>query len=56
MAGEPVGEVDILADLGTSATRLVELCAEEGQLPADIVSALCESVGCLEVLDSLRLA
>ncbi len=37
-AGDPVGDPDLLADLGTPAARLLELCAEEGQLPADIMS------------------
>jgi putative tRNA adenosine deaminase-associated protein len=56
VAGDPVGDVDLLADLGTTSARLLALCAEEGQLPADIMSALCESAGCLETLDSLRMA
>jgi putative tRNA adenosine deaminase-associated protein len=55
-SGDPVGDPDVLADLGTPAARLLVLCAEEGQLPADIVSTLCESAGCLEALDALRLA
>jgi putative tRNA adenosine deaminase-associated protein len=56
VAGDPVGDAELLADLGTPAPRLLELCAEEGQLPADIMSSLCESAGCLEMLDSLRMA
>ncbi|MDQ1697515.1 MAG: hypothetical protein QOJ03_2868 [Frankiaceae bacterium] len=56
VAGDPVGDVDLLADLGTPSARLLALCAEEGQLPADIMSSLCESAGCLETLDSLRMA
>jgi len=56
VAGDPVGDADVLADLGTPAARLLALCAEEGQLPADIISALCESAGCLEAIDELRLA
>ena len=56
VAGDPVGDADLMADLGTPAPRLLALCAEEGQLPADIMSALCESAGCLETLDSLRMA
>jgi putative tRNA adenosine deaminase-associated protein len=56
VAGDPVGDAELLADLGTPASRLLELCAEEGQLPADIMSSLCESAGCLEMLDSLRMA
>lgn len=56
VAGDPVGDADLLADLGTPAARLLALCAEEGQLPADIMSAICDSAGCLETLDSLRMA
>lgn len=52
--GDPTGDPSLLADLGTSSSRLLELCAEEGQLPADVISALCEAAGCLDVLDKLR--
>lgn len=52
--GDPTGDPTLLTDLGTSATRLVALCAEEGQLPADVISVICESAGCLDVLDKLR--
>lgn len=55
VSGDPVGDPELLADLGTPSARLLALCAAEGQLPADIVSALCESAGCLEALDALRL-
>ncbi len=53
-AGEPVGDADLLADLGTPALELLELNAEEGMLPADVVSAVCEKAGCLEQVDALR--
>jgi hypothetical protein len=33
---------------------LLALCAEEGQLPSDVISTLCEAAGCLDVLDKLR--
>jgi putative tRNA adenosine deaminase-associated protein len=55
-SGDPVGDPDVLSDLGTPEKRLLALCAEEGQLPADVISTLCESAGCLEALDALRLA
>jgi putative tRNA adenosine deaminase-associated protein len=55
-AGDPVGDAELLADLGTPGSRLLALCAEEGQLPADIISVLCEAAGCQEALDSLRMA
>ena len=53
-AGDPIGDADVMADLGTPADRLLKLCAEEGQLPADILSAVCETAGCLEALEQLR--
>jgi putative tRNA adenosine deaminase-associated protein len=52
--GDPTGDASLLADLGTPASRLLELCAEEGKLPADVISDLCEAAGCLDVLDKLR--
>jgi putative tRNA adenosine deaminase-associated protein len=51
---EPVGDTTVLADLGTPPDRLLELCAEEGLLPADVLTALCEGAGCDDVLESLR--
>ena len=51
---EPVGDAALLADLGTPADDLVALCAEEGLLPADVLTALCERAGCDDVLESLR--
>jgi putative tRNA adenosine deaminase-associated protein len=52
--GDPTGDASLLVDLGTPAARLLQLCAEEGQLPADVISALCEAAGCLDVLEKLR--
>ncbi len=55
-SGDPVGDPDVLSDFGIPEKRLLALCAEEGQLPADVISTLCETAGCLEALDALRLA
>jgi putative tRNA adenosine deaminase-associated protein len=52
--GDPTGDPTVLGDLGTPAPRLLALCAEEGQLPSDVINALCEAAGCLDVLDKLR--
>jgi putative tRNA adenosine deaminase-associated protein len=52
--GDPTGDPTLLSDLGTPAARLLELCAAEGQLPADVISTLCEAAGCLDVLEKLR--
>jgi putative tRNA adenosine deaminase-associated protein len=51
---EPVGDASLLADLGTSGDDLLALCAEEGLLPADVLTELSERAGCLDVLESLR--
>lgn len=51
---EPVGDTSVLADLGTPPDTLLELCAEEGLLPADVLTALCERAGCDDVLEQLR--
>ncbi len=51
---EAVGDLSIVSDLGTSAEHLMELCAEEGMLPADIITEICEKAGCADVLDDVR--
>jgi putative tRNA adenosine deaminase-associated protein len=51
---EPVGDTGLLSDLGTPSDALLDLCAEEGLLPADVLSAVGERGGFLEVLDRLR--
>ncbi len=51
---EPVGDTELLADLGTSSELLLQTCAEEGLLPADVLTALCERAGCLDALEELR--
>lgn len=51
---EPMGDTDLLADLGTSAGELLSLCAREGSLPSDVISAVCEKAGCLDELETLR--
>jgi putative tRNA adenosine deaminase-associated protein len=52
--GEPVGDTELLADLGTPAPELLRLCAEERLLPADVLTELCERAGCGDVLEGLR--
>ncbi len=51
---EPGGDPELLSDLGTTGAVLIEICAAEGALPSDVVAALCERAGCLDVLDELR--
>lgn len=52
--GDPVGDVDLLSDLGTPASELLVLCSEEGLLPGDVLTAISERAGCLEPLEELR--
>jgi putative tRNA adenosine deaminase-associated protein len=51
---EPVGDTALLSDLGTSADDLLALAAEEGLLPADVITELCTRAGCADVLEGLR--
>jgi putative tRNA adenosine deaminase-associated protein len=51
---EPVGDAELLADLGTPGNELIDLCAEEGLLPADVLTTVCERAGCADVLEELR--
>ena len=51
---EPVGDAALMADFGTPAQELLDLCAEEGLLPADVLSGVAERAGFLDVLDLLR--
>jgi putative tRNA adenosine deaminase-associated protein len=51
---EVAGDAEIVASFGVPADALVALCATEGMLPADIVTAICEKAGCAEALDAIR--
>lgn len=50
----PIGDRDLLADLGTPGDDLLALCAKEGMLPSEILTALAEAAGAAEVLESVR--
>lgn len=52
--GDPVGDPELLADLGTTGSELLALCGEKGLLPADILTSISERAGCLEPLEELR--
>ncbi|HEX7355000.1 MAG TPA: tRNA adenosine deaminase-associated protein [Mycobacteriales bacterium] len=51
---EPVGDDDLLADLGVGAGRLVQLCSQEGMLPSDVIFAVAEDIGASDVLEQVR--
>ena len=51
---EPVGDADLLADLGTPRRDLIALVTHERTLPSDVISEVCERAGCLDELENLR--
>ena len=51
---DPVGDAELLADLGVSAHRLLQLCGQEGMLPSDVTTEICERLGCGDEMDELR--
>lgn len=53
-AADPVGDGDLLADLGVSAHRLLAICARDGMLPADITAEVANHLGCGDQLEELR--
>ena len=50
----PVGDFDVLEDLGTSPAELTELTGEDGPATGDAVIRLAEAAGFAEVVESLR--
>jgi putative tRNA adenosine deaminase-associated protein len=51
---DPVGDPDLLADLGVPAHKLLELCAHDGMLPADVTAEICQVLGCGDEIEELR--
>jgi putative tRNA adenosine deaminase-associated protein len=51
---DPVGDADLLTDLGIPSHRLLELCAHEGMLPADVTAEVCQAIGCGDEVEELR--
>ena len=51
---EPVGDSDLLADLGVPGAKLIELCAGEGLLPSDVTTEICAVLGCVDAVEELR--
>jgi putative tRNA adenosine deaminase-associated protein len=49
----PIGDLGLLADLGTSPDELVEIIAEKGVLPSDAIATLAERAGCGDLLDEV---
>jgi putative tRNA adenosine deaminase-associated protein len=51
---DPVGDADLLADLGVSSRRLLELCSHDGMMPADVTAEVCQAIGCGDEIEELR--
>jgi putative tRNA adenosine deaminase-associated protein len=51
---DPVGDADLLADLGISSSRLLELCGHDGMLPSDVTAEVCQAIGCGDEIEELR--
>ena len=51
---DPVGDADLLADLGVSAHKLLALCATDGLMPADVTAEVCQAIGCGDEVEELR--
>ncbi|MGQ0846197.1 MAG: tRNA adenosine deaminase-associated protein [Sporichthyaceae bacterium] len=50
----PVGDFEILADLGTKPDALLDLCSSEGVLPSEALTALAERAGAVGALEAVR--
>lgn len=51
---EPVGDSDLLADLGVSASVLLSLCAKDGMLPSDVTAEVAGQLGCGDVMEEVH--
>lgn len=51
---EPVGDPELLADLGVPGKRLLGLCAGEGLMPSDVTAEICAVLGCADEVEELR--
>jgi putative tRNA adenosine deaminase-associated protein len=51
---DPVGDAELLSDLGVSAHRLLTLCGLEGMLPSDVTAEICQQIGCGDEMEELR--
>ncbi|WP_189081251.1 tRNA adenosine deaminase-associated protein [Mangrovihabitans endophyticus] len=51
---DPLGDADLLADLGVGAQKLITLCARDGMLPSDVTAEICQRLGCGDEMEELR--
>jgi hypothetical protein len=51
---DPVGDAELLADLGVGSHKLLRLCGQEGMLPSDVTAEICQRIGCGDEVEELR--
>jgi putative tRNA adenosine deaminase-associated protein len=51
---DPVGDAELLTDLGITAHRLLTLCGREGMLPSDVTAEICQQIGAGDEVEELR--
>ncbi|MEV6306081.1 tRNA adenosine deaminase-associated protein [Actinoplanes sp. NPDC051861] len=51
---DPVGDAELLGDLGVPSQRLLALCGMEGMLPSDVTAEICQRIGCGDEMEELR--
>jgi putative tRNA adenosine deaminase-associated protein len=51
---DPVGDAELLNDIGISSGRLLKLCGLEGMMPADVTAEICQQIGCGDEVEELR--
>ncbi|RZU50745.1 putative tRNA adenosine deaminase-associated protein [Krasilnikovia cinnamomea] len=51
---DPVGDAELIADLGITAHKLLSLCGLEGMLPSDVTAEICQRLGCGDEVEELR--
>ena len=51
---DPLGDSEILADLGVSSHRLLTLCSLDGMMPSDVTAEICQRLGCGDEMEELR--
>jgi putative tRNA adenosine deaminase-associated protein len=50
----PFGDPTLLEDLGVTAGELIELAVHPSTLPIDLIETVCERLGCLAELETVR--
>jgi putative tRNA adenosine deaminase-associated protein len=53
-AADPIGDADLLTDLGMPAHHLLATCAREGMLPADVTAEVSQAIGFGDEIEELR--